>query len=344
MQQHDLYMQRCLQLAEKGLGAVAPNPMVGAVLVKNDKIISEGYHQKYGGPHAEVHALHNLSPQEIAGATLYVSLEPCSHYGKTPPCAALLIEKKVEHVVVACLDPNPKVAGKGIAMLKEAGIKVETGILESEAQFLNRAFITQQVKKRPYIILKWASSANGLIAPNNNQSITWLSHPNSQVLNHKWRSEVDAILVGSNTFNTDKPSLDVRKWSGSNPSKIVLCSKTSSLNKEQLENWAKTKNAWIVAKKIDNTLPSGITAREISSDFITEIIQLANEQQWQSIIIEGGSKTQQGFVDANCWDEARIIRGQGHIENGIAEVRISGKLHRSVHIEGGDLYQQILAR
>jgi len=218
-------MQRALDLAERGKGAVRPNPMVGCVIVHEEKIIGEGYHEQYGGPHAEVQAFASVSdPQLLAEATVYVSLEPCSHWGKTPPCANLLVEKGIKSVVVATLDPNPLVAGKGVQLLEVAGISVQVGLLEQEARWQNRRFFCQQEKHRPYVILKWAQTQDGFIARENFDS-KWISGTQSRQLVHQWRAEEQAILVGKNTALHDNPRLNVRDWTGSDPIRVVLDSK-----------------------------------------------------------------------------------------------------------------------
>ena len=220
-----LFMQRALDLAERGKGTVRPNPLVGCVLVHEGNIIGEGYHEQYGGPHAEVNAIASVTdPNLLTDATAYVSLEPCSHWGKTPPCANLLVEKGIKSVVVATLDPNPLVAGKGVKLLEEAGISVQVGLLEQEARWQNRRFFCQQEKHRPYLILKWAQTQDGFIARENFDS-KWISGTQSRQLVHQWRAEEQAILVGKNTALHDNPRLNVRDWTGSDPIRVVLDSK-----------------------------------------------------------------------------------------------------------------------
>ena len=223
----EIYMHRALELARNGAGKVSPNPMVGCVIVHNGTIIGEGWHQQFGGPHAEPNAIAAVNNQELLkDATLYVTLEPCAHFGKTPPCAHLIIEKQIPRVVVCNLDPNPLVAGKGIKLLKDAGIEVKTGILAQEGAFLNRRFFTYINHKRPFIILKWAETADGFVARENYDS-KWISNALSRKLVHKWRTEEDAILVGKNTALYDNPQLTSRDWEGKNP--ISVKSKTSKL-------------------------------------------------------------------------------------------------------------------
>src|ERR1700712_465065 len=227
MVQHEKYMQRCLELATLGLGAVSPNPMVGAVVVLDDKIIGEGYHQKYGEAHAEVNAINQVisrfpnSADLLKQATIYVSLEPCAHYGKTPPCADLIIKHQIPKVVVGCRDPFEQVNGKGIEKLQAAGVEVVLGILEAECKWLNRRFFTRIQKHRPYIILKWAQTADGFFAPADGTQL-WITGQESRKLVHQWRGEEDAILVGTNTVAIDNPQLNVRYGSGKLPKRIVI--------------------------------------------------------------------------------------------------------------------------
>lgn len=227
------FMRRALELAEWGRGYVSPNPLVGCVIVHEDRIIGEGWHREYGGPHAEVNAVNSVENQALLSeSTVYVTLEPCAHWGKTPPCANLLVEKKVKKVVIAATDSNPLVGGRGIEILKNAGIEVETGILEKDARWQNRRFFTQIEKQRPYVILKWAQTQDGFVAKENFDS-KWISNSHSRQLVHKWRAEEDAILVGKNTAAYDNPRLDVRDWVGKNPIRVVLDSKlelSSELN------------------------------------------------------------------------------------------------------------------
>lgn len=215
------YMRRCIQLAENGIQGARPNPMVGAVIVVDDRIIGEGYHVRCGEGHAEVNAFASVKDESLLkDATIYVSLEPCAHYGKTPPCADLIIKKGVKRVVVGCIDPFAEVKGRGIEKIRKAGIEVEVGILEKECQWLNRRFFTYHSKHRPYIILKWAQTANGFI--DNHFKPLMISNEQTQMLSHQLRAEEDAILVGHTTFDRDHPSLNVRYWHGPNPKRIVL--------------------------------------------------------------------------------------------------------------------------
>ncbi len=313
-------MQRCLDLASLGLGNVAPNPMVGAVLVYENEIIGEGFHQQYGQAHAEVNCINSVKKQDqhlIQKSTLYVSLEPCNHFGKTPPCSDLIIAHKIPKVFVACSDPFEKVNGSGIKKLFDSGVEVITGILEKEAIELNKRFFTFHQQKRPFIILKWAQSENQCISGFQGNPIK-ISNALTDVLVHKWRSEEAAIMVGTNTVMMDNPSLTTRNWSGKNPIRIFI---DRDLKIEQ------------TAKILDQSAPTIILNQHINkiegeNDFIqinfeSEIIPQLNELLYQkniqSVIIEGGAKLLQTFIDSDLWDEVRIITNQTMIiEKGIA--------------------------
>ena len=264
----EIYMQRCLQLARNGLQNAKPNPMVGAVIVSEDnRIIGEGYHARCGEGHAEVNAFASVRPEDehlLGGATIYVSLEPCSHYGKTPPCADLIISKGVKRVVCGCIDPFAKVQGRGIRKLREAGIEVTVGVLEEECKAINKRFFTFNTLRRPYILLKWCQSTNGFI--DNCFQPTMLSTPLTQMLSHKLRAEEDAILVGHTTDKRDHPQLNIRHWSGKNPKRLVLSHETS----------------------------------------IDEILSKLYEAHCLSLIVEGGAKTHQSFLERGLWDELRV--------------------------------------
>ena len=264
----EIYMQRCLQLARNGLQNAKPNPMVGAVIVSEDnRIIGEGYHARCGEGHAEVNAFASVRPEDehlLGGATIYVSLEPCSHYGKTPPCADLIISKGVKRVVCGCIDPFAKVQGRGIQKIREAGIEVTVGVLEEECKAINKRFFTFNTLRRPYILLKWCQSTNGFI--DNCFQPTMLSTPFTQMLSHKLRAEEDAILVGPTTDKRDHPQLNIRHWSGKNPKRLVLSHETS----------------------------------------IDEILSKLYEAHCLSLIVEGGAKTHQSFLERGLWDELRV--------------------------------------
>jgi diaminohydroxyphosphoribosylaminopyrimidine deaminase/5-amino-6-(5-phosphoribosylamino)uracil reductase len=322
-------MHRCLELAQLGLGYVAPNPMVGAVLVYNDTIIGEGYHQQYGGPHAEVNCINSVSQANtinISKSTLYVSLEPCSHFGKTPPCADLIIKNKIPSVVIACTDLYKEVAGKGIQKLKDAGINVVVGILEKEAQELNKRFFTFHQRNRPFIILKWAQSADGKIAKEDFSSVA-ISNDQTNKLMHRWRSEESSILVGTNTALHDDPSLTNRHWQGPNPIRLVIDKK---LKLPATLNLFDQKVKTIVFNTIKQKEQENLFYCKINDeeDFLDQMLNALFQLNIQSVFVEGGTKLLQSFIDKNLWDEVIVITNeQLNIGNGIAAPQfISPKL------------------
>ena len=315
------YMQRALELALNGQGSVSPNPLVGCVIVKNDRIIGEGWHKQYGGPHAEVHAVQSVDSDElIAGGTVYVNLEPCAHYGKTPPCAELLISKQVSRVVIANKDPNPLVAGKGLAMLKEAGIEVVTGVLEDQGQELNRRFFTYIEKKRPYVILKWAQTADGFIARKDFDS-KWISGELSRKLVHKWRAEEDAIMVATHTARYDNPRLDVRDWSGRNPLRVVIDKKLELSPSLHLFDSSTPTLLYNTVKT--ETTDNLEWVRVDEHDMLDNILNDLYSRNIQSVIVEGGAALHKNFVDEYIWDEARVFISPNTFGGGIDAARIT---------------------
>ncbi|GAA0877486.1 bifunctional diaminohydroxyphosphoribosylaminopyrimidine deaminase/5-amino-6-(5-phosphoribosylamino)uracil reductase RibD [Algoriphagus jejuensis] len=311
-----LYMQRALELAELGRGSVSPNPVVGCVIVHDEKIIGEGYHQIYGGPHAEVNAVNSVSnPELLKESTAYVTLEPCAHFGKTPPCANLLVEKGLKKVVIAAVDSNPLVGGKGIEILKNAGIAVETGLLEKAARWQNRRFFTQIEKQRPYVILKWAQTQDGFVARTDFSS-KWISGSQSRQLVHKWRAEEDAILVGKNTALHDNPRLDVRDWAGKNPKRIVLDSKLAL--PDSLHLFDQSINT-ICYNSQKTHASENLDFVNLGNDFsIIEILKDLNARKIQSLLVEGGSHVLAQFISSGLWDEARVFTGKSCFEAGIS--------------------------
>jgi len=314
MSSDQLYMFRALQLAKIGLANAMPNPSVGAVIVYKDTIIGEGYTAAFGGSHAEVNAINSVKNQELLKeSTLYVTLEPCSHFGKTPPCAHLIIDKKIPKVVIGCIDPFAKVAGKGIQLLKDNGIEILTGVLEEECKASHKRFFTFHLKKRPYIILKWAQSADGFIAPieKNEQKPVWLSNNYSRQLTHKWRSEEMAILIGKNTVIDDNPSLTTRNWKGKNPVRLFIDAQNEMGNSYQILNEEAPTYRFTKNKKSekDVVIPFEHTVQEIC-DFCFE-------NNLQSVIIEGGQKTLQSFIDRGLWDEAHVFETKIELQQGV---------------------------
>jgi diaminohydroxyphosphoribosylaminopyrimidine deaminase/5-amino-6-(5-phosphoribosylamino)uracil reductase len=315
MNSNEKYIKRCIELAKNGLGTTYPNPLVGSVIVYNNEIIGEGWHRKSGEPHAEVNAVNSVKDKSLLPkSTIYVSLEPCSHFGKTPPCCDLIIAHKIPNVVIGTIDPFDKVAGNGIKKLIEAGKNVTVGVHEDECNELNKRFFTFHNKKRPYIILKWAESKDGFVAPlsKENQKPVWITNEYSRQLVHKWRSEEQAILVGTNTVIDDNPSLTTRDWSGNHPIRIVL-DQNNRIPKEShiFDNQAKT--ILLSNNEID-----------YSKNIGAQIADYLFKMNIQSVIIEGGRQTLQTFIDENIWDEARVFKGSSSFKIGTKAPIISG--------------------
>lgn len=314
-------MQRCLELAKTGIREAMSNPSVGAVLVYNNRIIGEGHTSPYGGAHGEVNCINSVKEQDrhlIPKSTLYVSLEPCSHYGKTPPCSDLIIAHNIQDIVIGAIDPHDKVAGNGIKKLKAAGKNVIVGVLEKECRELNKRFFTFHEKKRPYIILKWAESADGFISPEkrNEQKPVWISNPYSRQLVHKWRSEEAAILVGTQTVIDDNPKLDVRDWNGENPVRIVL-DKTGRISNNYFVKNHKIKSI-ILTEKTNMPNLENLVYENSSFDknLAEEIAGVLYRYNIQSVLIEGGSRTLQTFINEGLWDEARVFKGKTVFHSG----------------------------
>ncbi len=321
MEKHEKYMHRCLELAAKALGHTYPNPLVGSVIVYKDKIIGEGYHAKAGENHAEINAIESVKDKSLLRkSTLYVNLEPCSHYGKTPPCAKKIADLKIPRVVIGTIDTTDKVSGKGIKILRDAGIQVSVGILNNKSRELNKRFFTFHEKKRPYIILKWAQTLDGFIAPLREEQTTsapiWITDENERTLVHKWRAEEQAILVGKNTAFIDNPELTVRTWFGKNPIRIILDRNLSlHRNLNIFDGTVKTIIFnHIKEEKINDSL-SFVKINNNSNELKQIFLYLYN-QNIQSVIIEGGAKIIQNFYDNNLWDEARIFVGNKFFNSG----------------------------
>jgi diaminohydroxyphosphoribosylaminopyrimidine deaminase / 5-amino-6-(5-phosphoribosylamino)uracil reductase len=315
---HDNFMKRCLDLAILGSGYVAPNPLVGSVLVLGDIIIGEGYHTRYGKSHAEVNAINSVHEKSaISSSTLYVNLEPCSHIGKTPPCTDLILKLGIKKVVIANHDPNPLVNGKGIKILKQQGVNVVTNVLQNEGAFLNRRFFTWHLKKRPYIILKWAQSADGFIAPHKNISqMSLISNVSSRTLVHKWRSEEQAILIGKNTAIKDNSRLNVRLWKGNNPVRIVI--DPQLVLPQTLNIYDGSQHTIIINYKISRQSEK-IRFIKISpaKNIAGEVCNVLYNENLQSVIIEGGSNILNQFIESGYWDEARVFVSPMVIKKGI---------------------------
>lgn len=318
MTEDEKYMRRCLQLARNGRSGAAPNPMVGAVIVCGGRVIGEGYHRHCGGPHAEVNAIRSVKqPELLTRSTIYVSLEPCSHYGKTPPCADLIIEKRIPRVVVGCLDPFAKVAGRGIHKLRDAGIDVRVGVLEDECRELNRRFITFHSRKRPYVLLKWAQSADGYLdVERDGGEPVLLSTPETQMLVHKHRAECKSILVGRRTALLDNPSLTVRGWHGENPLRLVIDRDLTlppylHLFDEQAPTIVFTATAQESHGRTE------FVKLDFDEPLVPQILTCLYQRQVQSLMVEGGRITLQSFIDSGMWDEAWIEKADVSLGQGI---------------------------
>ncbi|WP_369047786.1 bifunctional diaminohydroxyphosphoribosylaminopyrimidine deaminase/5-amino-6-(5-phosphoribosylamino)uracil reductase RibD [Tenacibaculum sp. UWU-22] len=340
---HEFYIQRCLQIAKNGIGTTRPNPSVGAVVVCDDIIIGEGFTSPYGGNHAEVNAINSVKNQKLLKrATIYVTLEPCAHHGKTPPCADLIIEKEIPNIVVGCLDTNSLVFGKGIERLKKANRNVVVGVCEAACKEHHKRFFTFQNKKRPYIILKWAETKDKLIAPvtKNKQKPVWISNEYSQQLVHKWRSQEHGILVGTNTVIADNPLLTVRSWSGENPIRIVL-DKSLRISKnatvfdrtvetivffDKKETIRKNSSFQDIDSRIDKAKNDNFLKEhsklifeqiDFSSSLAEQICKVLYTHRIQSVLVEGGAQTLQTFIKSNIWDEARVFVGNISFGEGV---------------------------
>ncbi|WP_306353841.1 bifunctional diaminohydroxyphosphoribosylaminopyrimidine deaminase/5-amino-6-(5-phosphoribosylamino)uracil reductase RibD [Flavobacterium sp. '19STA2R22 D10 B1'] len=319
MKIQEKYIKRCIQLAKNGLGTTYTNPLVGSVIVHNNIIIGEGWHQKAGEAHAEVNAVNSVVNKDLLKeSTIYVSLEPCSHFGKTPPCCDLIIQQQIPNIVVGTIDTFAKVAGNGIKRLKEAGRNVTVGILEEECRALNQRFFTFHQEKRPFIILKWAESKDGFIGPahKDEKRPVWITNPYSRQLVHKWRSEEQAIVVGTNTVIDDNPILNVRDWTGNNPIRIVI-DRHLRIPKDHAVYNGVIKTIFITAQKTASNNPLlQYEVIDFDKNIAQQIVTILYENEIQSVIIEGGKQTLQTFIDQNLWDEARIFKGTNLLHNG----------------------------
>ncbi len=334
----NLFMKRCLELASNGLGSVAPNPMVGALLVCNDTILAEGYHKEYGKDHAERMAISSLKDNSLLSqSTLYVSLEPCSHFGNTPPCTDLIIESGIKRVVIATKDPNPKVQGRGMENLKKAGCEVTLGVLEKEAKELNRRFFVFHNKKRPYIILKWAQTLDGYIdairKPTDPIAPIWITNDLSRTLVHRWRSEEQAIMIGTNTVEKDNPRLDVRDWSGRSPLRVILDRKLRLSPKLHVFDGSVPTLVFIgnnssaaVRKASFTTNPNmELLTIDFARGIESQVLKELYDRQIISTIIEGGATLLTSFISRNLWDEARVFVGNKFFGDGIKAPSFNGE-------------------
>lgn len=342
MSKDELFMQRCLQLASVGFGNTYSNPMVGSVIVCDGKIIGEGFHHKAGQAHAEVNAVNSVKDKSLlCKSTLYVNLEPCAHYGKTPPCAKLIIDNNIPNVVIGCVDTFSEVSGKGIEMMEHVGINVKVGVLEQQSLALNQRFFTYHNEKRPYIILKWAQTQDGFIDIDRSAQDfgqpTWITNKHARQLVHKWRSEEQAILVGTQTAIKDNPSLTVRDWEGKNPTRILIDRSARVPNQHHIiDNSVDTIIFTNESKEsLDNCCYININ---FENNIIPQIIDTLHRKGLQSVIIEGGRKVLQSFIEANLWDQARVFIGDKWFKKGTAAPLISQSPHSSETIGNSQLY------
>ena len=336
MQTQEFFMQKCIGLASKAMGFVSPNPMVGCLIVYEGKIIGEGNHEKYGKAHAEVNAIASVKDKDLLKkSTLYVNLEPCAHFGKTPPCTNLIIESEIPKVVIGCIDSYSEVSGKGIEEMQNSGIEVIVGVLEKESRELNKRFFTFHEKKRSYVILKWAESKDGYIALKNQNKPFWMTSSESKKLVHKWRAEEDAILVGRITAQKDNPSLTVREVGGTNPTRIVIDKELKlSADLNLFDSDAKT----LIFNAIKSEeINSNVFIKTDFNNLVLNILQELHKQKIQSIIIEGGATTLQSFIDAKLWDEARIFTTNKELNDGVTSPNIEGKMLFKTVLEGDKL-------
>ena len=327
------FMHRALQIAKNGLGQTAPNPMVGAVIVYDGKIIGEGFTSAYGGPHAEVNAIASVKDTSLLkSSTLYVTLEPCSHYGKTPPCADLIIQHQIPKVVIGLLDPHEKVAGQGIQKLQDAGCNVTTGILKAACVEHHKRFLTFHTKRRPYIILKWAETFDGFLAPEptkrgDTKKPYWITNKRSRQFVHKWRSEEQGILVGTTTVLADNPQLNLRDWNGRPPTRIIL---DRDLKIPPHYHVLDGTQPTIVCTEItdEHKYKKNVTYRllDFGKNVPQQLCQILFEEHIQSVIIEGGSQTLESFIENGLWDEARIFKGVTTFGKGLRAPQITGSI------------------
>ena len=341
MSTDEKYMARCIELAKKALGNTYTNPMVGSVIVHNGKIIGEGYHKICGEAHAEVNAVNSVKDKSLLKeSTIYVSLEPCSHVGKTPACSTMIIENKIPNVVVGTIDSFAKVSGNGIKMLEKAGINVKVGILEKECRDLNKRFFTFHEKKRPYIILKWAQTKDGFIDINRSnklQKAEWITNELSRILVHKWRTEEQAIMVGTSTAEQDNPSLNVRNWTGKNPIRVTIDRELKlSENLNILDDTIKT--IVFTEKQTENKVNIDYIKIDFSKNVLSQIFHELYLLEIQSIIIEGGEVLLNSIITENLWDEARVFIGNKTFCDGVKAPKFDLSSSEKSYIEDTELH------
>ena len=321
MKTHEYFIEKCIELAQQGIKNVSPNPMVGAIITYNGKIIGKGYHEKYGSNHAEINAINNVQDKSLLKkSTLYINLEPCCHFGNTPPCTDFIIKKNIPNVIIGCIDPNSEVAGKGIKKLQENSVNVISGVLDKKCRDLNKRFFKFKNDKKPYIILKWAKSRDNFMAPINQNKPFWMTSEQSKKLVHKWRSEEDSILVGTNTVNLDNPSLTVRLSDGKNPIRVIIDRNISLDANYKIFN-PDSKTIIFNEKKTYNTKTNYYIKVNFNS-LIEEMLKELYKLNIISIIIEGGAYTLSKFIQANIYDEIRVFTTKLNLENGIESPNI----------------------
>lgn len=332
-----IYMRRCLELAGRAEGCTSPNPMVGAVVVHNGVIIGEGFHLRAGTPHAEVHALNAVKDKSLlSSSTIYASLEPCSHHGRTPPCADLIISSGIRRVVVGTTDTSLKVAGRGIARLREAGIEVLAGVLEEECRHINRRFFSWHERQRPYVVLKWARSADGFIDLERKAGDTaephWITGNTERILVHRWRATEDAILAGGGTVRTDNPSLDVRLWKGKNPLRVIVSRSGSMDPVSKVFDGAVETILFTCNEKV--SLP-GVNVVKLAGNqyFIEELLKALHGMGVQSLFVEGGAFIMSHFIESGLWDEARRFTGRMKFGGGVPDPFADFTPEKSVRFE-----------
>ncbi len=334
------YMKLCLKLAQKGKGKVEPNPMVGSIIVYNGKIIGKGYHKRYGDWHAEVNAINSVKNKRLlTNSTLYVNLEPCSHYGKTPPCTDLIINSKIPKIVIGSVDSNAIVSGKGIKKLEQAGCTVKYGILDKENRELNKRFFTFHEKKRPYITLKWAQTIDGFIDIKRTpkQKSARISNSAARKLAHKWRSEEQAIIIGTNTALLDNPRLTVRYVKGKNPLRLILDRSLSIPKTYALLDHSTSTIIFTANKKKPEHNLEYITI-DFTKDVIKQVLDELYKRKIQSLIVEGGAKLINSFIKQNLWDEVRVIVSPKRFNVGVAAPHFARKPYKTVVIKGDKIY------
>lgn len=334
------YMRRCFELASHGLGNTRTNPLVGSVIVHNGKIIGEGYHHEYGGPHAEVNAIRSVQDKSLlAESTIYINLEPCSHFGKTPPCSTLILNHRIPRAVICNSDPFPSVSGKGIEALRNAGVDVTVGVLEKEGAFLNRRFLTFHKKKRPYIILKWAETADGFIDIMRQEGdpvgTNWITDDVARTLVHKWRSEESGLMVGTNTIIADNPKLNVRRWTGNSPLRIAF---DRNGRVPESANILDGSQNTLIFTCVQEKYSGKINSVLVDHDFkLEEILDELYSQRILSILVEGGQQIHNAFIRSGLWDEARVFKGRMMFSQGVNAPLISNPPSEVIHFKGSEL-------